>query len=221
MAILTSVKNYELDLAVASNRSFLSGPTRTGDRHGTFRIHLVDTAPEQSKQALQGLQQNFGFIPNAAATMAASPVLINAFVSSLGSFHGGSFEAEKQTLLLANAVALNCRWTVAFHSTIALKAGVGAHDVAAIRRGDAPSDRKLAALAALARALIETKGRTVDAELGNFVAAGYTQAQVLEVIAGIAISTMAGAHCKCGEHAGRGSVQGASVGSSLTLWSYT
>lgn len=158
-----------------------------------YRIHTVDTAPEQSKPALQGLKQSFGFVPNAAATMAGSPVLINAFISSFGSFHGGSFgEAEKQVLLLTNAVTLECRWTVAFHSTIALKAGVGAHDVAAIRRGDIPTDRKLAALSALARTLIETKGRAVDAEIDKFVAAGYTQTQVLEVIAGIAISTMAG-----------------------------
>ena len=159
----------------------------------TFSIHTVDTAPEQSKQALQRLQQSFGFIPNAAATMAGSPVLINAFIGSFASFHGGSFgEAEKQVLLLTNAVALKCRWTVAFHSTIALKAGVGANDVAAIRRGDVPADRKLAALSALAKTFMESNGRTVDAEIGNFFASGYTQTQVLEVIAGIAISTMAG-----------------------------
>ncbi len=159
----------------------------------TFRIHALDTAPEQSKPALQGLKQSFGFVPNAAATMAGSPVLINAFISSFGSFHGGSFgEAEKQVLLLTNAVALKCRWTVAFHSAIALKAGVDAHDVAAIRRGGIPTDRKLAALSALARSLIETQGRAVDAEIDRFVAAGYMQTQVLEVIAGIAISTMAG-----------------------------
>ena len=160
----------------------------------TFSIHTVDTAPEQSKQALQRLQQSFGFIPNAAATMAGSPVLINAFIGSFASFHGGSFgEAEKRVLLLTNAVALECR----------LDRGVSLHDRS---QGGRWRERrcspfaaatcrltwKLAALSALAKTFMESNGRTVDAEIGNFFASGYTQTQVLEVIAGIAISTMAG-----------------------------
>ncbi|HEX6723199.1 MAG TPA: carboxymuconolactone decarboxylase family protein [Burkholderiaceae bacterium] len=157
-----------------------------------FRIHTIDSAPEGSRQGLQALQKNFGFIPNAAATMANSPVLLNAFIAAFGSFHGGSFtEAEKQALLLTNAVALKCAWTTAFHSTLALKTGVAPGDVAAIRDGRLPADRNLAALSALGRALIDRKGHGAAAQIEQFVAAGHAQAQVLDVIAGIAISTMA------------------------------
>jgi alkylhydroperoxidase family enzyme len=158
----------------------------------TFRIHTLDSAPEGSRQGLQALQKNFGFIPNAAATMANSPVLLNAFIAAFGSFHGGAFaEADKQALLLTNAVALNCAWTTAFHSTLALKTGVAPSDVAAIRDGRMPADRKSAAVSALARALIDRKGHGAEAELASFLDAGHAQAQVLEVIAAIAISTMA------------------------------
>ena len=157
-----------------------------------FRIHTIDTAPEGSKQSLQALQKNFGFIPNAAATMAGSPALINAFIGAFGSFHGAGFnEVEKQTLLLTNAVALRCAWTAAFHSTLALKTGVAPADVAAIRDQRLPADPKLAALSALARALIEHKGHGADAAIERFGAAGYASAQVLDVVAGIAVSTMA------------------------------
>src|SRR5271154_6434050 len=100
-----------------------------------FILHTIESAPEKSKQALQGLQQKFGVIPNATATMAASPELINGFVGGFLNFHGGSFnESEKQVLLLTNAVTLKCPWTVAFHSTAALKAGVSeSDDIKAIR----------------------------------------------------------------------------------------
>jgi alkylhydroperoxidase family enzyme len=81
---------------------------------------------------------------------------------------------------------------VAFHSTIALSAGVAASDVAAIRQGKLPADPALAALSALTRALVESKGHAAAADVDRFVAAGYTRSQVFEVIAGIAISTMAG-----------------------------
>src|SRR5262245_59542949 len=124
-----------------------------------FDIQTLESAPEKSKPALQGLTQSFGFIPNAAATMAGSPVLINAFISSFGSFHGGTFtEAEKQILLMTNAVTLKCSWTAAFHSTLALKSGVAPADVEAIRAGRVPSDPSRAALSGLTKALIERRG---------------------------------------------------------------
>lgn len=157
-----------------------------------FTIHTIETAPEGSKQTLQGLKQNFGFIPNAAATMAGSPSLINAFVSSFGSFQSGTLsEHEKHVVLLTNAVTLKCAWTTAFHSTITLKAGVAQEAVDAIRSGKPPADQKLAALSNLAKALIERKGHSAEGDVARFLAAGYTQTQVLEVIAGIAVSTMA------------------------------
>jgi alkylhydroperoxidase family enzyme len=157
-----------------------------------FTIHTVDSAPEQSKPALQRLQQKFGFIPNAAATMASSSALIGAFVGSFVSFQGSNFDdAEKQVLLLTNAVALNCPWTVAFHSTMALKQGVAAGDVQALRAGKPPSDAKYAALSGMAKSLVEKKGRGNVAEAEKFAAAGYSPSQILDVINGIGISTMA------------------------------
>ena len=157
-----------------------------------FQVHTIESAPEKSKQPLQGLQKKFGFIPNVAATMAESPVLINAFVGGFVSFHGGSFnESEKQVLLLTNAATLKSAWTVAFHSTMALEEGVSPADVDAIRNGRLPKDRKYAALSGMAKALIEKRGKVSDAEVETFTSAGYSEVQILEVINGIGISTMA------------------------------
>jgi alkylhydroperoxidase family enzyme len=157
-----------------------------------FHIHTIDSAPEKSKQPLQGLQKKFGFIPSVAATMAESPALINAFVAGFMNFHSSSFnEAEKQALLLTNAVTLECPWTVAFHSTLALEEGVPAGDVQAIREGKLPANPKYAALSNMAKSLIEKRGRASAAEIDKFVSAGYSKAQMLEVINGIGISTMA------------------------------
>lgn len=159
----------------------------------TFRIHTIDSAPEKSKPALEGLQRSFGFIPNTAAIMSESSVLIGSFIGVFGNFHGSSLSAaEKQIVLLTNAVTLQCEWTTAFHSTLALREGVAEAEVALIRAGKPPGDPRLAALAGLARALIESHGLTVAADIDEFIAAGYAKSQVLDVIAGIAISTMAG-----------------------------
>jgi alkylhydroperoxidase family enzyme len=159
----------------------------------TFQIHTVESAPEKSKPALEGLQKNFGFVPNTAAIMSDSPALIGAFVGAFGNFHGSTLSGqEKQIVLLTNAVTLKCEWTTAFHSTLALKEGVATAEVILIRNGKPPQDARFAALSGLAKALIENKGLGVEADIARFVAAGYPKSQVLDVVAGIAISTMAG-----------------------------
>ena len=159
----------------------------------TFQIHTVDSAPEQSRPALEGLQRNFGFVPNTAAIMSDSSVLIGAFVGAFGNFHGSTLSGqEKQIVLLTNAVALKCEWTTAFHSTLALKEGVATTEVILIRNAKPPQDARFAALSGLAKALIQRKGLGAEADVEKFVAAGYAKSQVLDVVAGIAISTMAG-----------------------------
>jgi AhpD family alkylhydroperoxidase len=124
--------------------------------------------------------------------MAESPVLVNGFVGAFANFHGGSFDgAQKQVLLLTNAVTNRCAWAVAFHSTLALKEGVSRADVDAIRARRTPADRGVAALSALTAALIEKRGHVDAADVDAFTAAGFRTDQVLEVIAGLAVSVQA------------------------------
>ena len=130
-------------------------------------------------------------IPNVAGAMAISPVLINCLVGLFGKVHGGSFtEAQVQTVLLTDAVTNACTWAVAFHTALALKERVDPKDVQAIREHRLPKDAKLAALSALARTMIEKRGRLDDQEVDRFTAAGFGKDHALEVIAIVAASTI-------------------------------
>ncbi len=150
-----------------------------------FTLQTIESAPEKSRPTLQTLESRFGFIPNVMATMANSPVLLNGFVGSFGSFHGGSLnECEKQILLLTNAVTIKCPWTVAAHSTFAIEDGVAESEIKAIRDGKLPQDRKYAALSALTKALLEKRGNVTEADIEKFTSAGYSKVQILEVITG-------------------------------------
>ncbi len=157
----------------------------------SYPIHTVDSAPEASRPALEALQKVFGFIPAVAGVMASSATLLKGFAGAFGNFHSGTFtEGQIQVLLLTNAVTNDSAWAVALHTSLALEQGVARADVEAMREGRAPGDPQLAALSALTRALIETRGHVGDAEVAPFVAAGFRPDQVLEVIAGIAASAM-------------------------------
>jgi alkylhydroperoxidase family enzyme len=156
-----------------------------------YPLYTIDSAPAESQPVLEQLQQTFGLIPNIAAKMAGSPVLINGFIGLFQRVHAGSLtEPQIQTLLLTNAVVNASDWPVAFHTALALQAGVSEADVDAIRGGASPHDAGLAALSTLARALIEKRGRLAESDQQRFLEAGFSAEQVLEVIAVVAASTI-------------------------------
>ena len=156
-----------------------------------FPVHTIESAPEQSKPSLEALRGAFGMVPNLLGAMSTSPVLINSLVGLFQKVHGGSFSEEQvQVLLLTNAVTNSAAWAVAFHSALALKEGVERADVQAIRERRPPQNPKHAALSVLARTLIEKRGRLDDQDVSRFLQAGFDKANLLEVIAVVAASTI-------------------------------
>jgi alkylhydroperoxidase family enzyme len=156
-----------------------------------FPIHTLESAPAGARPALQAIQDVFGFVPRLAGAMANSPPVLDAFVGVFRSVHSGSFsEAQIQTLLLTNAVTNGSPWPVAFHSGLAAKQGVSTADVAALRAGRDPQDPALAPLSALARHLIERRGRAEPGAVQKYLDAGFSPAQALEVVLVVAASTI-------------------------------
>lgn len=157
----------------------------------SYPTYTIESAPAQSKRVLEQLQQALGSIPNIAAKMALSPVLIHGFIGLFEHVHASSLtEPQIQTVLLTNAVTNASEWPVAFHTALALKQGVHRVDVDAIRRGVLPDDAGLAAVSALARTLIEKRGRLAESDQRRFLEAGFNVEQILEVIAVVAASTI-------------------------------
>lgn len=157
----------------------------------SFPVHTIASAPEKSQASLKALQDAFGTIPNIVGAMATSPVLIDCLVGLFGKVHGGSFSEDQiQVILLTDAVANASSWAVAFHSALALRQGIHAADIEAIRAGRLPRDPKHAALSGLARAMIEKRGRLAAQDMEQFLGAGFENEHLLEVVAIVAASTI-------------------------------
>jgi len=157
-----------------------------------FEIHTVDSAPEGSRRLLQGLNDQIGFIPNLAATMAEAPALLEAFVTLQTIGHRTSLSPiERQVIAVAVATETGCTYCVAAHSTFALKSGAQPGAVDAVRAGSPLGDARLDALARFARAVVR---READARqrAEELLRAGLSQVQILETLVAIAVPLMAG-----------------------------
>jgi uncharacterized peroxidase-related enzyme len=158
-----------------------------------FKVHTLDTAPAASVPVLKRLEKAVGGIPNLAGAMAESPALIDAFVSVreiIGSKIGFTPQ-EKELLFLTNATANKCSYCQAIHATFASKEGVSKDAIEQVRCGQEPTDSRQKALVDFARKVLYNRGQVESADLEAFFAAGFTPSHVLDVIACLALSTMA------------------------------
>lgn len=157
-----------------------------------YTVHTLASAPEGSRQVMRDLQSSVGFVPNLAAAMAESPELLRGFLAVQQIYQEGTFSpGEIQVLSLTAAFENGCAWCMAFHTVMALKAGISAESVEELRAGHAPVEHRLAALSDFARSMVRQRGSVTNDELQRFLDAGYTRAQALEVILGMAFALMA------------------------------
>jgi AhpD family alkylhydroperoxidase len=156
-----------------------------------YKVHTIETAPEGSKPLLQNLKGAIGRIPNLAAAMSESPELLEGFLAIREIFYGGTFTpGEIQVLALTNAFENGCRYCMALHSAFALKEGVSKDTVEALRAGQSPHEPRLQALSEFSRALMKNRGHVTADDLQKVLAAGYSKAQALEVVLGVAVSIL-------------------------------
>lgn len=158
----------------------------------SFPIHSLDTAPEESRPTLRMVKESLGMVPNLAAGMAESPTLVQAFFAVREIYSRGTLSPiDIQVLSLTNAFENSCDWCMAFHSAAALKEGLSPEALEALRAGRSPDDPHLGALSDLSRAMVRNRGEVSQQQLEAFYAAGFTKAQVLEVVLGAGFSVMA------------------------------
>jgi uncharacterized peroxidase-related enzyme len=156
-----------------------------------FEIHTIETAPENSKELLEGAQKQLGFIPNLYGIMAEAPAALNAYNSINQSFESSSLNStEKQIVLLATSYVNKCHYCMAVHSTVAQMQKLDGNIIEALRTGEAIADSKLEALRNFTQSVVEKRGWIEEQDVEAFINAGYSKAQLLEIIVGVAQKTL-------------------------------
>ena len=154
-------------------------------------VHTPDSAPEGSRAILEGAQRAMGFVPNLYGVFAGAPAALTGYTGLGQAFEQSSFSAtERQVVLLAASAENGCEYCMAAHSTLAAMQQVAPDVVEALRDLEPLTDPKLEALRTFTLRVVQDRGRVPQDAIGAFLAAGYGQAQVLEVVLGVAMKTL-------------------------------
>lgn len=150
-----------------------------------------DTSPKAARPLLDTARDAYGFVPNILGVMAHSPALLEAYTTMSRIFEKTGFSAaEKQVVLLAVSTENGCDYCTTAHTAIGRMQGVDEAVLDAIARGDALPDEQLDALFRFTRTMVEKRGHPSDDDLRAFLEAGYSEAQVQDVIVGIGMKTL-------------------------------
>lgn len=156
-----------------------------------FTQHTDATAPQGAAEVLSKVKDRYGFIPNLAATLAESPVTLDAVLNLSGTFDMTSFtDIERQLILLTISGVNSCEYCKTVHTALGRKAGLNDRTVRALLALAPIPDTKLNALRDFTRAMVEERGRLDEQRIRRFLDAGYTNAQVFEVVLGVALKTL-------------------------------
>ena len=146
-------------------------------------IPALDDVPAATRPVLDAVRAQLGFVPNLHRLMASSPAVLAGFAGLQGALSRTLDIKTRDAIALAVSEADGCAYCLAAHSYIARNFAKMSPDEVALNRQGRSSDPKRAAAAHFAKALVETRGHVDDAELAAVRAAGFSDANVLEIVA--------------------------------------
>lgn len=156
-----------------------------------FIVHTPQTAPAASRPLLEGIKQAFGFVPNLFAVFAESPAALEGALAMGQAFAKSTLTpVEQQLVALAVSEANDCAFCMAAHSTLTKRVAKADPGLVAAVRGREPlRDAKLQALVAFTRKIVEQRGFVAEGDVAAFLEAGYSRAQVIELLLGVGMKT--------------------------------
>ncbi len=155
--------------------------------------HTLNSESPRIRGVLEQAQQQVGFIPNMYARMVNSPGLLETYLTGYDRFRkeSGFTPTEQEVVFLTISRENGCHYCVAAHSVLADKfSHVPTAVTDAIRDGTLIPEPKLRALSEFTRILIAKGGRPDRADVDAFLAAGYTERHILEIILAVAVKTL-------------------------------
>lgn len=150
----------------------------------------IADAPEKAQPLLEAVNKQLGVVPNLFRLISTSPEALEGYVGMSGALSKGALPAQtRERIALAVAEANGCDYCLSAHTYIGRNlAKLDDAEITANRNG-ASNDPKADAAVRFAAQVVRTRGHVAEADLAAVRLAGYSDAQLVEIVQHVALNT--------------------------------
>ena len=151
----------------------------------------IASSPAAAQPALEAVKKQLGVVPNLFRLVANSPAALEGYLGLNGALAKGSIDARtRERIALAVAEINGCDYCLSAHSYLGKNlAKLDDAEIAANRAGGS-TDPKAAAAVRFAARIVQTRGHVADADVQAVRSAGFSDAQLIEIILHVALNTL-------------------------------
>jgi uncharacterized peroxidase-related enzyme len=149
----------------------------------------TEEAPGAAQPLLAAVKQHLGAVPNMFRLVANSPAVLEGYLAFSGALAKGTLPAPtRERIALAVAEVNGCAYCLSAHTYLARNlARLDDAEITANRNG-ASNDVKADAAVRFAARLARERGHVAVADIDAVRAAGYSDAEIVEIVAHVAIN---------------------------------
>ena len=151
----------------------------------------IEAAPASSQPMLEAVKKQLGLVPNLFRVVANSPAALEGFLGLHGALGKGQIDLKtRERIALAVAERNRCDYCLSAHTYLGKNlAKLDEAEIAANRDGSS-GDARAAAAVRFAVKVTEERGHVSAADVEAVKAAGYSDAQVVEIVLHVALNTL-------------------------------
>ncbi len=146
-----------------------------------FSVPTRAEVSETNQGIFDNLEKGLGFVPNLYAYYAKNETALADYLA-LQNRKSTLKAKEREIVNLVVSQVNGCEYCLSAHTVLGGMNGFSAEDILNIRQGEANFDPKFAALAAFTKEAVEKKGKVSEETTAKFFEAGYTEANLIDVI---------------------------------------
>ena len=147
-------------------------------------------APARSQPLLNAVEKQLGVVPNMFRLIGTSPAALEGYLG-LNSALGHTLDAKtRERIALAVAEANGCDYCLSAHTYLGLNLAKIDEVEISLNRAGHSGDAKADAAVVFARKVLAARGRVSDADIAAVRLAGFGEAQVIEIVASVAVNVL-------------------------------
>lgn len=146
-----------------------------------FSVPTRDEVGDNNKIIFDNLQKGIGFVPNLYAYFSKSETALGDYLA-LQNRKSTLNGKEREVINLITSQINACKYCQSAHTALGKLRGFTDDQIIDIRKGEVPFDAKLDALTKFTASVVENRGHASNESKEAFFAAGYTEANLVDVV---------------------------------------